>query len=155
MLTSNIRKSNVLLKHSCDTRAKVIALLADSLFSNGKVKASFKQAVLEREENFATGLEAGEICVAIPHTDREHVISDSIAVMTLNSPVSFNAMGTDDVPVSVSIVFMLAISSNDKQIDTLQEVIDVVQDQELLGKLLLASNYQEFVDHLNTIELVD
>ncbi|OLQ96605.1 PTS sugar transporter subunit IIA [Vibrio panuliri] len=155
MLTSNISKSNVLLKHNCDTRAEVIALLADSLFASGKVKASFKQAVLEREESFATGLESGEICVAIPHTDREHVISDSIAVMTLNSPVGFNAMGTDDVPVSVRIVFMLAISSNDKQIDTLQEVIDVVQDQELLSKLLCASDYQEFVDYLNAIEVID
>lgn len=136
ILTSKIRPNTVLVHLNSSTKEEVIGCLADALLEEGVVKNSFREAVILREQNFSTGLETGDICVAIPHTDREHVLCDSIAVATLKNPVTFMAMGTNDMPVNVQIVIMLAIASDDKQIDTLQAVMDLVQQQSLLEEMV-------------------
>lgn len=148
VLTSKLKKENILTKLNCKSRDEAIGLMADLLTEHGVVKPSFKGAVIERESNFATGLDVGSICVAIPHTDREHVIKDAIGIATLNTPVTFMAMGTDNDPVNVRIIIMLAIASNDKQIDTLQQVIELIQDSSVLEGIINAENPEKLLSVL-------
>jgi PTS system galactitol-specific IIA component len=149
ILTSKIRPDSVLVNLDTLTKEDVIGCLAETLLEQGLVKNSFKEAAITRENNFATGLDTGEIGVAIPHTDREHVLCDAVAIATLNNPVTFIAMGTNDMPVNVRIVIMLAIASDDKQIDTLQAVMNLVQQQPLLEKLVCETSSNDLIQTLN------
>ena len=49
--------------------------------------------------------------VAIPHTDAMYVLRETEGIMTLKEPVRFTQMGSDDTPVDVKVVFMLAIEN--------------------------------------------
>lgn len=49
-------------------------------------------------------------------------------------------MGTDDTPVKVSIVFMLALGQSNKQLNILSKLMTVFQNQETLKKLKNASD---------------
>ncbi|WED27740.1 PTS sugar transporter subunit IIA [Vibrio sp. DW001] len=146
ILTSKIRSDNVLVKLNCSSQDEVIGRLADRLQEQGIVKDSFRDAVIARENVYATGLDTGNICVAIPHTDRQHVLHDGIAVATLENPVAFVAMGTEDSILKVQVIFMLAISSDDKQIDTLQAIMGLVQHQSLLEKMIEVESSSELLN---------
>ena len=145
-LVEKIRLNNVLVNLNCTSKEEAIVLLADTLFQQGDVKASFRQAVISRENVFPTGLDTGEVCVAIPHTDREHVNRDAIAVATLAEPIEFMAMGSQDTALKIQVIVMLAIASDDRQIETLQAVMNLVQDQSLLKQVTKSKNAEELLN---------
>ena len=66
-----------------DTGELFGAIGAD-LEAAGMVRPTFAAALARRESNYPTGLPVSG-GVAIPHTDAEHVITDTIAVATLVS----------------------------------------------------------------------
>ena len=51
---------------------------------------------MKRESVYPTGLPVGEINVAIPHTDPEHVNNAAICLGILEKPVTFNVMGMEE-----------------------------------------------------------
>lgn len=87
----------------------VIRFLASKLKEAGAVKSDFADAVAKREEEFPTGLQVGEINVAIPHTDAKYVNAASMAVATLKRTVSFGKMDEPEKKIPVHIVFLLAV----------------------------------------------
>lgn len=129
-------------------RQAVIALMANVLEEEGYVKETYKQAVLDREEVFSTGLPLPTYCVAIPHTDAVHVKKPMVGVATLKNPVQFAEMGNPDELLDVSIVFMLAMEDGREQIKLLTRLMKVVQDQELLAKIY-ESDEKEIADLIN------
>lgn len=62
------------------------------MFEKGYVKSTYIDAVLEREKTLPTGLDIGEMCVAIPHTDSKHVNESNVALAVLKNPVEFRNM---------------------------------------------------------------
>ena len=56
--------------------------------------------------------------------------------MTLENPVSFYQMGTNDVEVSVKVIFMLALKEAHSQLTILQQLIEILQDKEIMERLM-------------------
>ena len=94
MLNEEVFEMNV---PNMKTKEEALSYLADKLSSKGIVKESYKQAIIDREHVFPTGLQFEAYGIAIPHTDVEHVNKEQIALMTLKEAVSFYQMGTNDV----------------------------------------------------------
>lgn len=133
-----------------DTNLNTIEHLYQLLKNNGYVKESFLEAVLEREKSYATGLPLENMGVAIPHTDPEHVNNPAIAVAVLNNPVEFHMMGSDQVPVDVDIVFMLAITDPKDQITLLERLMGLFQNKELMSKLKNADTQNKVKELIET-----
>ena len=123
--------------------AEVIRMLGSLLFTNGYVKDTFVEAVLEREAKFPTGLQTQTLAFAIPHTDTEHVLKPAIAVATLEQPVVFKAMGTEDAEVKAEIVIMLAISDPAAVVHVLRSVISIAENEPTLQAIRRAGSPQE------------
>lgn len=114
----------------------IIKALGDKMQTLGYVKDSYVPAVIKREGIFPTGLPLGDINVAIPHTDVEHVKKPAIAVATLAHPVAFGNMGDPENKLEVSIVFLLAMKEPHVQVDLLQNLVETFQNPEVLQSLL-------------------
>lgn len=127
-----------------DNAEKIIRRLASLLEKNGYVKNTFAQAVVDREKIFPTGLPF-QIGVAIPHTDAEHVVTNAIALGTLNQPIEFFEMGTNDKKIDVSIICLLAIKDPDMIIKTLRDLIKTFQDEMLLKRIFQSKNPNEII----------
>jgi PTS system galactitol-specific IIA component len=117
-----------------------IALLGGKLADLGLVADSYVAAVTAREEIMPTGLPLGEINVAVPHTDPEHVVAPAVAVATLVRPIDFGNMEDPDEKLPVSIVFMLALKEKDKQIEMLQSIAGLIQSGDVLKKIAAAGS---------------
>lgn len=122
---------------------EIIESLGNRLQAFGYVKDSYVSAVIKREGIFPTGLPLGNINVAIPHTDVEHVNKPAIAVATLAHPVPFGNMGDPGDTLEVSIVFLLAMKEPHAQVNLLQNLVETFQNPEILEFLLRATDPKE------------
>lgn len=141
-LVDAIDPEAVILGAKAETSEEIIRLLASRLHALGYVTDSYADAVVKREQTLPTGLPLGGTNnVAIPHTDPQHVIRAGVALATLASPVIFANMEEPEEEVSVSTVFLLAINNKDKQIATLQQIMEMIQEPNILDALQKARDF--------------
>ena len=138
--------SNLVVKD----KQEAIKYMSEKLLSSGRVKETYPDRVMEREKTYPTGLETGEINVAIPHCDYQHVNQKSVCIATLKNPVKFNKMDDPSEEVEVSIIMMLAIDQPDDHIEFLSQVFGLVQNQDLLKKIKDSNNESEIIELVKT-----
>ncbi len=127
-----------------ETSTEVIVYLGKSLVEAGYVRDSFIDAAVAREKELPTGLPLnGSINAAIPHTDVEHVIKAGLAMATLAQPVVFQNMAVPDEVVPVQLVFLLALDKPKAQIEMLQEIAGLLQQPDIVARLIEANNFEE------------
>lgn len=137
-----------LLKKNVSSKEVAFQMLADELLENNCVNQDFLANIIKREEIFPTGLEINGIGVAIPHTDSEYVKESQVGFMSLEKPLSFLEMGTNDKEVPISLLFMLALKEPHEQLEMLQRLIEMFQQEgvlELLMKVDQKEAYQEII----------
>ncbi len=122
--------------------SEVVTILGELLFKKGYVHNSFVDAALTRESELPTGLPlGGEYNAAIPHTDIEHVIKPGLAMATMTSPVTFQNMIAPEEAVLVNLVILMALEKPKTQVEMLQEIAGVLQDAEVINRLMEAKNF--------------
>lgn len=147
---SYINENLVFAHLSATDSTDVISQLADALYKNGNVNADYKQAVLDREKIYPTGLPSGEICVAVPHTDVKYVKSPAIVFASLESPVKFANMADKSQTVDAKFVAMLAMKEPHSQVELLQNLMQLFQNQDLLKKFISLDSSEELYKDLVT-----
>lgn len=114
----------------------LLCKLSKYLVEKNIVKEIYPKKLLEREHNYPTGLECGEINVAVPHSDHIYVRDGKIVVATLKKPIMFHKMDEPKDVIPVSIIFMLVIAEPKAHLELLQKVFGAIQSQELLKEML-------------------
>lgn len=127
-----------------ENKEEALKKLADEFLKKGLVKDSFFQALIDREKNYPTGLSINGIGIAIPHTDGVHIIKPQIGFMSLKKPVIFKDMVDYQHDIEVSIIFMLGLSKSEQQIEMLQRLVELFQNEKLLGQVIVCENIDEF-----------
>ncbi len=134
----------VVLQFQAASSEDVIRVLGERLRGLGRVKDGFVEATLRREAEMPTGLPlGGEINAAIPHVDIEYVNSPALALATLTTPVVFQNMVDPEEDVPVRLVIMLALEQPKSQIEMLQQVSGVLQQPDLVLRLVAATSVAE------------
>jgi PTS system galactitol-specific IIA component len=123
---------------------EVVSILGEELFEAGYVLETFVEAALQRESELPTGLPlAGEYNAAIPHTDIEHVHKPGLALATLINPVVFHNMVSPEEEVPVQLVILMALDEPKAQVEMLQEIAGVLQDAEVINKIMNAQDFNQ------------
>lgn len=124
--------------------ASVESALATTLFDHGFVKDSYAGALAVREKVFPTALEVpGGLSVAVPHCDVEHVNKGALCVGILKHPVTWKRMDDAAQTCPVSLVVMLALDEAHAHLEMLQKVIGLIQDQELVKRVIACNTADE------------
>jgi PTS system galactitol-specific IIA component len=147
MLT--ITKENVLINLEADSSGEVIRLLTELLVKSGCVKIEYADVVITREEQYPTGIPTAGLPVAIPHGFADDcVLEPSVGVATLARPIIFRNMFDPDEELAVGMVFLIALSSKDKNklAGDLERVMSILPDADLLSRLYASGSGHEFVE---------
>lgn len=140
----------VVLNMEAKTSVEVIEQLGGILFELGYVKDGFVAATIEREKNMPTGLPlGGSINAAIPHVDIEFVNKSALGFATLKEPVVFYNMVENDVEVPCRLIIMLALDQPKSQIEMLQSVAEVLQNPQMIEKMMAATKVEEIFGALS------
>ena len=147
-----IQKDLIYTNLKAETKEEVISQLAEELLQAGKVKDTFRDAVLAREVEYPTGLPLGDYNIAMPHTFAAHVIEPTIAVAKLEEPVEFTEMGTTDTKLPVSLVMMMAVSDPREQVGMLKKILRFFSDGEVLETLMKSTTVNDMYKTLRYID---
>ena len=125
-------------------RDKALHEMADYLHSIGVVKGTYGDSVIERENKYPTGIDTEPIPVAIPHSEREEVIKTAILVgQTKTGGVRFQKIEGDGLWVSAKVIFMLAVDTDQGQLEVISQLMNVIQDPEVVQRIVEAETTEE------------
>lgn len=110
------------------------------LLHNGYVGEDFLQSVEKREIMSSTGFPSG---IAIPHAIEISAVKSSVAVMTLQEPVMWEAY-------PVKLIAFVTISKDESKVfnDFFERFIEIVSDAVNTKQLSTSSSYAEFIGRL-------
>ena len=143
---------NIRLGVEADSRDDCIRKICAVMAENGYVGNDYADAVIERENEFPTGLPTEGTLVAIPHSNKGTVFHTGVGVAVLKSPVGFKNMVDPDSILMVEIVFVLCNSDPDKQLDDLRSLMDCLSEAELLKNIRNSKSEAEVADLLQSCE---
>lgn len=140
-----LEKNLIFIGLDVKDKMEAISQMAARLEDYGYVNNEYKNAVIEREKVFPTGLPTKGVGVAIPHTDIKYVNKSAIAIGVLKNPVIFNVMGNPEEDVDVKLIFMLALKEPQLQINTLRDLVEIFQDENLLAEIANSDSEEKII----------
>lgn len=153
-MTSYFNKDIAFFQVNAESQSDIFDFLSKELLKEDLITEEYGQKIVEREAIYPTGLLVNGIGVAIPHTDSFYVKSSQIAFLSLKNPVFFNEMGTNNSPIPVKLIFMLALKEAHEQPIMLQRLVELFQKKEVLKQLLEIETLTEFLNimHANNLK---
>ena len=150
MLT--VTEENILVNLEADSKEEVIRILVDLLVQNGYVKPEYYDILIEREEQYPTGLPTLGIQVAIPHGISEGcVLKPAVAMATLARNVTFRNMADKEEELSIGIVFLFGLPGEHELAKDLNRVMSIFSESELLSRVYSAKTGHEIVEIMNKL----
>lgn len=146
MIWNELNRDLVAMSMEAGTMEDVMETMGGRFIKLGYCKDSYIQALKDREVEFPTGIDIDGVGVAMPHTDVSHVLRSGVGIATLRQPVVFTHMATDDVPVQVRLVFMLAVDDPNRHLGEIQDILAIIQDKGALEKILSAEDAGEVIE---------
>jgi PTS system galactitol-specific IIA component len=130
------------------TSVELLERLAASAYRAGYVQPGFAARLLEREDEFPTGLPTATP-VAIPHVEAEHVLKPGLVAVALDPPLTFREMGSPDRTVEATLVVLLLVTDPAAQVPTLGRLIALFQDPRLATTVTATTDGDDLARVLN------
>lgn len=152
MFVQAIQPDLIFLNVVAKDQKQAISYLANQLIQKQIVKPSYLEAILNREQDYPTGLQTQGGGVAIPHTDPSHVNLEAVTIGVLKQPVTFRLMENPGQSIEVDLIFMLAMKEPNSQIEMLQALVSIFQDPHCLAELRRAQSADQVLRVLEKVE---
>ena len=147
-ITDLLSKEKIALGAQAKDKADAIEKMVDLQAKSGclKDRETYKQAILAREAQSSTAIEAG---IAVPHAKSETVTKPSLCAMTLQQGVDYGAM--DGQPSD--LFFMIAAPlDGDLHLEILSHLMVLLMDPAFLAQLRAAKDEEEFLAVIDRFE---
>ena len=147
-ITDLLQPGRIALGAGAADKAAVIDLLVDLQDKSGALqdKAAYKEAILAREAQSSTAIEAG---IAVPHAKSDAVAAPSLAAATLKEGVDYGAM--DGKPSD--LFFMIAAPMDgDLHLEILSHLMVLLMDPAFTADLRAAKSPEAFLEVIDKAE---
>ncbi|WP_182200225.1 PTS sugar transporter subunit IIA [Paraliobacillus salinarum] len=149
----NLYQKDLILSSNATTQEEVFSEISQILLEKGIVKDSFKDAIVERELNYPTGLDLSPVAeglpnVAIPHTETEHCDAKVVVFVKLTNPIVFHSMIAPDNELNVNYLFMIINNEKTNQTNVLSELMAFMTDVDNVKTLEALETNKEIYDFL-------
>ena len=117
---------------------EAIRKVAEPLLKRGEIENSYVDAIFKKIEKMGNYIII-EPKIAMPHARPEDGVNKTcISLLKINEGVLFD--GEDE---KVYLMFMLAASDNSSHIDILKDLMNIIDDEDQIEKLILAKSIEE------------
>lgn len=144
--TSLLKPELVFFDFEATDRVDLFTRLGAILAEKGYVKDTWLDAILEREDNYPTGLACEAVQVALPHVDPEHLLKPYIAIVKPAAPVRFDGMAGSG-PVDAQLVVNLGLLAHaEDQVRVLQAFLGIFIDADATKEIMAQTDAQDMID---------
>ncbi|MGM0215808.1 PTS sugar transporter subunit IIA [Enterococcus sp. AZ109] len=113
--------------------------VSKKMVKDGYAKADYFAGLIQREQEYPTGLKTEALATAIPHTEMAFILKPFIAVVRLTNPIEFTHMMKGE-SVLAEVIFFLGISQAAQQLTTIQKVLSLITDKEAVQRIMSADD---------------
>ena len=147
-ITDLLKPQSILLGGQAADKAGAIDALIDLQAAGGHLadKAAYKEAILAREAQSSTAIEAG---IAVPHAKSDAVAGPGLAAMTLTQGVDYGAM--DKQPSDLFFMIAAPLDGN-LHLEILSRLMVLLMDPEFTSGLRAAKTAEEFLAVIDKAE---
>lgn len=149
MLKDYVKEELVFLNLTVSDRAELFKKLSTLFLDKGYVNEGFYDFIVEREENYPTGLDLETHTVAIPHGNPEFIKQSFISVVTLTQPIKMKKMENADEEIEVDLFFVLGLNDGTQHLQILKQVIGLIQQEEFVQAIKEAKTTEEVMEKIN------
>ncbi|MBU5266852.1 PTS sugar transporter subunit IIA [Virgibacillus proomii] len=144
---------NLIFIKNVQEKREIFTLIGNLLHERGMVKEEFTKSIIERENNYPTGLDLSPVAkdipnVAIPHTEPEFCLCKCIVLVKLLKPVLFQNMIAPDKEIDVKYLFFIINNQKGNQTNILSELMGFFTTAENMKKLEQLDNKEEIYQFL-------
>jgi len=139
----------VALNFEAKDRRQIVEELGKRILAKGYIYPDFIEKLLDREEEFPTGLET-IYPIAIPHVGG-FCKQSFLAVATVKAPITFKAMDGSGKELAVRMIFMFGITNPQDQVEVLKKFIFAFREEENLKMLQELTDKREVLNLLQTL----
>lgn len=146
-------RQDLIFESSATTKEEVFEEIGQILVDKELVTEEFPSEVLNRENEFPTGLdlnsiEEGSDNVAIPHTEIEYCKSKNIVFVKLENELQFNNMIKPEENIEVRYLFMIINDEATNQTNVLSNLMDFFTNKNNIDTLSNLETKEEIYSFL-------
>lgn len=150
---ASLFREELIFVENAQTQEEIFMTIGKRLVEKGIVKEGFTQAIMEREENYPTGLDLSPVSdeipnAAIPHTEAEYCNSKNVAFVKLENTIQFKNMIAPDNEIPVKYLFVIINNDASHQTNVLSGLMAFMTDAETMKKLETLTDKKEMYDFL-------
>ncbi|MBX8936758.1 PTS sugar transporter subunit IIA [Enterococcus hulanensis] len=149
MLKDYVKEELIFLNLTVSNRAELFKKLSTLFLDKGYVNEGFYDFIVEREENYPTGLDLETHTVAIPHGDPEYIEQSFISVVTLTRPIKMKKMENADEEIDVDLFFVLGLNDGTQHLQILKQIIGYIQQEKFVQSMKEAKTSEEVMEKLS------
>ncbi|WP_300390525.1 PTS sugar transporter subunit IIA [Fusobacterium sp.] len=139
-MLKDMLKENIRILDSVDNWQKAIEIAAKPLLEKNKIQLTYIDAMIKNIKKFGEYIIIAPN-VAMPHSRPEDGVNENcLALLKLDKGVAF------DNGEEVQIFFILGAKDNNSHINTLTELMEIVDDEEKIEELSKALTVDEIIN---------
>jgi len=144
-----VNADNISFHDEATSKKRVIENLSRMLAANTSAATAEKifQVLLERERLGSTGLGKG---VAIPHARVPDLTHTVAAMLTLETPVEFEA--ADGKPIDIAFGLLVPEDDTEHHLQHLSRLVTLFRDEEICSRIRQAPNAEAIFELLLSID---
>jgi mannitol operon transcriptional antiterminator len=140
MLQDILKETNILLNQECKDWKETITKSAEILLKESVIEESYITAMIKSVEEYGPYIVVGKH-LALAHARPEDGVNKlGVSVMTLKEPVNFGNQDNDPV----RIIFCLAAVDAYSHLNVMRNLIDLINDQEKINRLIAVQDADTF-----------
>ena len=151
MLKDFVKEELIVLNLDSADRTELFKQMANIFSDKGYVKEGFYDFIVEREENYPTGLDLGTHTVAIQHGNPEYIKQSFISVVTLKQPIKMKKMEDVDEEIDVDLFFILGLNDGTQHLQILKQVIGLIQQEAFVKDIQSAKSSKEVMEKISAV----
>lgn len=131
MATEQLFYPETVFSSQAKTKEEMFETVGKELLKQDLVTEDFCTKVIERENNYPTGMDLSPINpdyedIAIPHTETDYVKTTRIVPIKFEQPITFHNMITPDDTVEARMAFMILNQDPEAQVNILAQIMDFI-----------------------------
>lgn len=117
------------------TDREALEELAAHAAEKGYVVTGYREALLEREAAYPTGLDVptAEFGIAIPHADPDYVTEQAVLLGLPEAPVEFASMDDPERSVAAEVVVLLLVTDEEGYATFLSNLVQLFRDDDFVA----------------------
>lgn len=137
---ADLFREDLVFVEEATNKEEIFNIIGARLIEQGLVKDNFIQELLNRENNYPTGLDLSIVDqapfnIAVPHTEREYCNCKQIVVVKLIHEIILANMISPADQLKVKYLFIMLNNDEDAQVNLLANIMDFVTKESTLAAL--------------------